>query len=129
MIIIIITISNHLGSSVSLNSPPHLPSDSVMAAQPGLMPIVEVAYKKGMWWSLPAGISRAIYESYEMGEDYAYTWDWADGFGGHGTKKTIDLQAMEQKNVNNGRRRSVRVVWIRPEDQTPKWTGEIPEQS
>ena len=87
-----------------------------------------------MWWSLPAGISRAIHEASEKNEDYGYAWDWGEGrtgsFVDDGAKTTLnnytmDLQAMEQTNVDNGRRRSVRIVWIRPEDQAPQWTGEI----
>ena len=110
-----------------------------MAAPPGLIPIVQVAYRKGMWWSLPVGLSRAIYESHERGEDYAYTWDWGEARTGSYTlddgsetslnNYAIDLRAMEQKNCDNGRRRSVRIVWIRPQDETPQWTGEIPQQS
>ena len=30
-------------------------SDSDSAAQPGKVPIVEVAFKNGMWWSIPWG--------------------------------------------------------------------------
>ena len=92
-----------------------------------------------MWWSFPAGLSRAIYESHQRGDDYAYTWDWGAARTGSYTAEDgsetslnnyeIDWRAMEQKNVDNGRRRSVRIVWIRPQDETPQWTGQLPQQS
>jgi hypothetical protein len=33
---------------------------------------------------------------------------------------------MQQKNIDNGRMRSIRLAWVRQEDVTPQWTGQIP---
>ena len=118
---------------------PDTPAPPDRAAQPGMVPIIEVAFKKDMWWSIPAEMSQALYERYENNEDVGYTWDWgetrtgswrgADASETSISRYVIDFRAMEQRNIDNGRRRSIRVVWIRPEDATPRWTGEIPEES
>ena len=40
------------------------------------IPIVEVAFRSGTWWSIPAELSRQLYEKYISGQDAGYTWDW-----------------------------------------------------
>ena len=39
----------------------------------------------------------------------------------------IDFHAWEQRNLDNGRRRPVRLVWLATESFEPKWTGQIPQ--
>ncbi len=50
-----------------------------------------------------------------------YTWDWGDALAGSWqpdgeetsiNRYVIDLQAWEQRNLDNNRRRSVRLVWV-----------------
>ena len=43
-----------------------------------VIPIFEVAFRNGMWWSIPVFISTALYEKYTNNEDAGYTWDWGD---------------------------------------------------
>ena len=102
------------------------------AAQPaGYIPMIEVA-----WWSIPPEMSQEIYEHCKKGEDAVYTWDWGDARSGSWrpndeetliNRYLIDFWAMEQRNIDNDRRRTVRIVWVCPADVTPKWTGQIPE--
>ena len=40
------------------------------------VPIVEVAFSYGQWWSIPQEMSAQLYEKYANGEDAGYTWDW-----------------------------------------------------
>ena len=111
------------------------PSEYSSAVKPAV-PIFEVAFKNGMWWSIPADISQQMYEKYENNEDVGYTWDWGDSpYGswqpdGEQTsinRYVIDFTTWEQRNVDNDRRRSVRLVWVAAERVDPKWTGEIPD--
>ena len=110
-------------------------SDSDNAAQPGKVPIIEVAFKNDMWWSIPMDMSRLIYQEYEQDKDACYTWDWGNARTGswvHEDEETsinryvIDFRAMQQKNIDNGRLRTIRIVWVRLADIEPRWTGEIP---
>ena len=40
----------------------------------------------------------------------------------------IDFVRKQQRSLDNGRMRTIRVIWILEEDatQTPQWTGQIP---
>ena len=116
-------------------------SDSDSAAQPGKVPIIEVAFKNGMWWSIPWEMSQALYQEHLQGENAVYTWDWGEHRTGswvHDNQETsinrylINFDAMEQQNIDNGRLRTIRVAWLEPDDVTrplkrPRWTGQIPE--
>ena len=57
------------------------PSEYGSAVQP-LVPIFEVAFKNGMWWSIPAEMSQQIYEKYRNNEDAGHTWDWGSSRAG-----------------------------------------------
>ena len=103
----------------------------------GAIPIFEVAYRNGMWWSIPAEMSQEIYLKYTNNEDVVYTWDWGDARAGSFAladgeetsinRYKIDFQAWEQHNLDNDRRRSVRLVWVTAENVDPKWIGQKPQ--
>ena len=38
----------------------------------------------------------------------------------------IDFATGVQTNLDNQRKRSVRIVWVRPQDVVPQFTGELP---
>ena len=41
------------------------------------VPIIEIAFRNEMWWSLPASMSKELYEKYIAREqDIGYVWDW-----------------------------------------------------
>ena len=110
------------------------PSECSCAVQP-TVPIFEVALKN-TWWSMPADLSRHIYEIYKTEDGVCYTWDWGDSrvgsweLDGEATsinRYVIDFKTWVQRNLDNDRRRSVRLVWVAPEKVEPTWTGEIPE--
>ena len=112
-------------------------SDFENAAQPGKVPIIEVAFNNDMWWSIPQVMSQGLYEKYSHGEqDIGYTWDWGERRTGsyvHDGQDTsinryiLDFDAREQRNLDNGRRRTIRVVWVNHADVAPCWTGQIPQ--
>ena len=96
------------------------PSEYSSAVQPAV-PIFEVAFKNGMWWSIPADMSREMYVKYQNNEDVAYTWDWGnsrygswapDGKLTRISRYVIDCVTWTQRNINTERRRSVRLVWV-----------------
>ena len=106
------------------------------AQQQGMVPIVEVAFPHGKWWSIPQEISARLYQEYANGQDACYTWDWGEG-GRAGSWKpdgeetsinryVIDFATGVQTNIDNQRKRSIRVIWVRPQDVVPQFTGELP---
>ena len=61
--------SEHVAGSTASTDAPQLTMRR--AAELGLVPIIEVAFKNGMWWPIPKEMSRLLYERYEAGEDAA----------------------------------------------------------
>ena len=108
-------------------------ANSAATMRPGKIPIVEVAFGKDMWWSLPADTSHTLYQQHLNGEDAGYVWDW----GNHRTgsfvleeqptslsRYGIDFREKLQTNLDNGRRRTIRIVWIDQDDEEPRYTGQ-----
>ena len=102
----------------------------------GMVPIIEIAFCNGMWWSMPPETSAGIYKKYMSGENAGYTWDWGDSRKGSWqpddeptsiNRYFIDFGAMEQTNIDNNRKRSVRIVWTATAVTQPQWSGEIPK--
>ena len=87
----------------------------------GLVPVIEIAFDNGMWWPIPQDMSQELYDRYLANEtDIGYTWNW-------GSKRyIIDFEAGIQRNIDNNRLRSMRVVWVDPASTTAHWTGQIP---
>ena len=111
------------------------PSEYSSAVQPAV-PIFQVAFKNDMWWSIPADMSQQIYEKYMNNEDAGYVWDWGNSRYGSWAPEgeptsinryVIDFKTWEQRNIDNDRRRSVRLVWLPADKVNPIWTGEIPD--
>ena len=101
----------------------------------GKRPVIEIAFRNGMWWSLPQDMPVGLYDKYLRNEtDIGYTWDWGKtGLGSwspNGEETSInryilDFTCMEQTNIDNNRKRSFRIVWVLPEQVEASWTGEI----
>ena len=98
------------------------------------IPIFEVAFRGGTWWSIPSEMSQQIYDKYTNKENAVYTWDWGDARAGswqpNGEETSInrymiDFEVWEQRNLDNDRRRSVRLVWVTAEMVDPKWIGQM----
>ena len=87
--------------------------------QESCVPIFEVAFDKSMWWSMPEDLSMQLYEKFKANENATYTWGHRD--------YELDFAAMEQRNIANDRRRSLRLIWLSREEVAPSWTGQIPE--
>ena len=109
------------------------------ASEPvGKGPIIEVAFKNGMWWALPQEMSQGLYDKYRAGEeDIGYTWDWGTQRSGSWkpddeetsiNRYLLDFEAGIQRNIDNNRHRTMRIVWVDPSTTTPPWTGQIPNK-
>ena len=102
------------------------------------VPVIEIAFKNGMWWALPQDMSQQLYDKYLANEtDIGYTWDWGDSRSGSwkpdDEETTInrylcDFEAGLQRNIDNNRHRTMREAWVDPSSTTARWTGQIPEQ-
>ena len=102
------------------------------------VPVIEIAFKNGMWWALPQEMSQALYDKYLANEtDIVYTWDWGDSRSGSWkpddeettiNRYLVDFEAGLQRNIDNNRHRTMRVVWVDPSSTTARWTGQIPQE-
>ena len=102
---------------------------------PGLIPIVQVAFSHDKWWCIPPDMSQELYEKYVDGQDAGYTWDWGEG-GRSGSwvndgeetamnRYIIDFVTMDQTYIDNQRKRSIHIVWVRPQDAQAGFKGEV----
>ena len=102
------------------------------------VPVIEIAFKNGMWWALPQEMSQGHYDKYLANEtDIGYIWDWGDSRSGSWkpdneetniNRYLIDFEAGRQRNIDNNRHRTMRVVWVNPSSTTARWTSQIPEE-
>ena len=78
---------------------------------------------------------KSCYKKHENDEDVVYCWDLGnarygsfeiDGERTSIDRYQIDFSTWEQRNLDNNRRRSVRLVWVPTERVDPIWIGEIP---
>ena len=105
-------------------------------AEEHTVPDIEVAFTHDRWWSLPPNMSAGLYAAEVNNQDAVYTWDWGpDGRIGswrpngeqtHISRYTMDFINNVQTNIDNGRRRSIRIVWVRLQDVEAQFTGELP---
>ena len=86
---------------------------------------------------MPAEMSAQIYQMHLNGEDVVYTWDWGasrpGSFARAGEQTSInrcmiDFQTGEQVSIDNGRRRSVRLVFLHGGKSNAEWNGQIDGQ-
>ena len=127
-------------STTALELPPTqyasgLATEHSEEGRPPRIPIIEVAFGKGMWWSIPQQMSAELYAKFEAGQDAVYTWDWGDSRKGSWkpddeetpiNRYMINFAHKQQRNIDNGRMRTIRLIWVLEEDATPQWTGQIP---
>ena len=92
------------------------------------VPIIEIAFREGMWWRLPASMSKQLYDKYIAGEQViAYTWDWCpDGENASISRYLLDFECMKQTDIGNNRKFSFPVAWVLPDQIDAVSSGEIP---
>ena len=111
------------------------PTPDIDVNMPFHIPIIEVAFKGGMWWSIPPDTSAAIFALCDAAKEPVYTWDWGesgqaawepDGAETFINHYIIDFTRKRQTNRDSRRMRAIRVIWITGRDAMPQWTGELP---
>ena len=83
---------------------------------------IEVEFKNGMWWTMPLELSMEILQKWRLGmREVSFVWDWQgsrDGsFRPEGestvySRYSLDFRTMRQRNLDNDRIRTVRVVYV-----------------
>ena len=79
-------------------------------------------FNDSMWWMMPHELSGPIVENWRDGcQQSSYVWPW------HGTRQrsyqprgapsdisryVIDFTTMQQRNIDNGRTRNIRIVYV-----------------
>ena len=103
------------------------------------VPGVTEHVRNGKWWSIPLEMSSQLYEKYVQDQDAVNTWDWGEG-GRIGSwtpdgeetninRYKIDFVNCVQVNLDNQRKRSIRVVWVRAQNVEARFTGQLPSQA
>jgi hypothetical protein len=127
--------SHHVQALVSAAQPDMRVSVDMLS---GMIPIIEISFRHGMWWSLPKEMSAAIYEKFQAGQNAGYTWDWGETREGTWrpddeptsiNRYIIDFDAMEQTNTDTSNKRTVRIVWTTPADARTQSSGEVAEST
>ena len=116
------------------------------ATQRGLLPRFSVASACGgkklrmllyMCSDASTDSSHALYQEYSKGENATYVWNWGNHRNGSFvfeeqptslSRYVIDFRGNLQTNGDNGRRRSIRIVWIDQDDEEPRYTGQKLQQ-
>jgi hypothetical protein len=113
------------------------PDWSVLNSQtPDKYPVIEIAFRNGLWWQLPKWMSNQLLGKYQANEqDIGYTWDWGDARNGSWrpddetttsiNRYLLNFETWEQTNIDNQRKRTFRIAWVDVTHQQPVKTGEI----
>ena len=106
--------------------------------QEPLVPLIEVGYGGEFWWQVPFEKSQEMLELMRRGQNAGYHYDWGDARDGsyrpEGERTSInryevDWASMTQTNVDNDRKRSIRIVYVRGQDLTARDTGYLPRNA
>ena len=83
---------------------------------------IHVEFNNGMWWAMPHDLSDPILNEWMKGaQQVSFVWDWGetrkgsyrpDGAETSHNRYIIDFDSMQQRNLDNDRRRTVKVVAV-----------------
>ena len=83
---------------------------------------IHVDFNNGMWWAMPHYLSDLILKERMKGaQQVTFVWDWGetrkgsyqpDGAETSHNRYIIDFDSMEQRNLDNDRTRTVKVVAV-----------------
>ena len=122
-------------------APGHVSADivgDVMQTEFGskVVAVVQVAYRGGLWWSLPVDLSAEIIKNHANNQNTTFCWQWdtmgrgswctPEGAKTDISRYEVNLSQQTQRNIDNNRKRTARVVWMTEADaREPEWTGEV----
>ena len=121
-----------MDSSLAVPAGPARQTDStgsVHAMNIGTLPSVSqlqweihVDFNNGMWWAMPHDLSDPILDQWINGaQQVSFVWDWEetrrgsyrpDGADTSYNRYIIDFETMRQRNLDNDRTRTVKVVCV-----------------
>ena len=102
-------------------------TQGMLQSNPGtymLSPLLEihVEFNNGMWWAMPHDLSNGILQWWSNGSrQVSFIWDWQgtrqgsyqpNGENTSINRYIIDFDTMYQRNLDNGRTRKVKVVFV-----------------
>ena len=115
-------------SSASANGSATEQPDAVMDATMCLPHVsqmqweIHVEFNNGMWWAMPHDLSDPIVREWMKGaQQVSFVWDWGntrkgsyspDGAETSHNRYIIDFDSMKQRNIDNDRTRTVKVVAV-----------------
>ena len=83
---------------------------------------IQVSFPNGMWWAMPHDLSDPILNEWMKGsQQVSFVWDWGktrkgsyrpDGAETSHNRYIIDFDVMQQRNIDNDRTRTVKVVAV-----------------
>ena len=83
---------------------------------------IHVEFNNGMWWAMPHDLSNGILQWWSNGsQQVSFIWDWQgtrqgsyqpNGENTSINRYIIDFDTMYQRNLDNGRTRKVKVVFV-----------------
>ena len=83
---------------------------------------IHVDFNNGMWWAMPHDLSDPILDQWINGaQQVSFVWDWEETRGGSyrpdgaetsHNRYIIDFAVMQQRNIDNDRTRTVKVVAV-----------------
>ena len=83
---------------------------------------IHVDFNNSMWWAMPHDLSDPLLDQWINGaQQVSFVWDWEETRRGSyqpdGAKTSlnryiIDFDIMQQRNIDNGRTRKVKVVQV-----------------
>ena len=83
---------------------------------------IHVEFNNGMWWAMPHDLSDPILKEWRNGsQQVSFVWDWGktrkgsyrpDGAETSHNRYIIDFDVMQQRNIDNDRTRTVKVVAV-----------------
>ena len=88
------------------------------------VPVIEIAYPKNMWWSLPRETSAAILEETKTNTIVAFVWDWGnesqgtfrpEGKATGQSRYVLNFSTHTQTNLDTKFVRSFRVAMVKEE--------------
>ena len=101
----------------------------------GLVPVIQVKYYGGMWWTMPRIVSDPLIAALRAGMvESSYVWDWGRS-GKKGTYKdengqpttynryVLNFNKMLQTNSDTKCVREVCIVYMRDQDTQMGWGG------
>lgn len=106
-----------------------------LIAPPGKVPIIEIAYPNDKWWSISPETSRDMVDARLRNEPAIYVYDWrkerkgsweTDDQDKNYSRYELHLDEGIQINMDNQRRRDLRLLWVDPASARAEYTGEIP---